>query len=355
MHKKKILLISRKYPPSVGGMQTYTRDLLNNLNNLYDVDAILLGGGQLNLLWFLPYAFLKSLLLNVRHRYSLVYSCDALLAPVVLFIKILFRVKVACTVHGLDITYPGFCYQKVIPPSVAHLDRVVCVSRNTLEECADRGIPRRLCVFIPNGINVDEYCLSKPHDECRRFLEKELGVDLDGKRVILTSGRLIARKGVDWFLMNVFPKLESNSLYFITGEGPSRSKIEHIIRQPVFSGRVMLLGRVGKELLKLLYNSADIFIMPNQKIKEDLEGFGIVALESSSCGTPVIANRVDGLEDAVLPGKTGWLVNYNDIDAFVQKIHDPRLTRQSVREQAVFFSWGNIIKKYCSIIEENHA
>ena len=59
--KKKILVISRKYPPSIGGMQAYSRSLVKNLSGIYDVFPVVLGKEQVHLIWFLPYAAIMAL------------------------------------------------------------------------------------------------------------------------------------------------------------------------------------------------------------------------------------------------------------------------------------------------------
>lgn len=351
--RKRILFISRKYPPSIGGMQTYTKNLVTRLKHIYDVDAILLGKGQAHLFWFLPYAFIMSIFLSAGKRYDIFYMGDALLAPLGLFLKKLFKGKAIVTVHGLDITYANRAYQRFIPKAVSKFDKVICVSRNTMEECRKRGIPSSICSFIPNGLNPDEYYLNIPREECIRRLEGALKIDLKDKKILLTAGRLVKRKGIDWFVKNVFSALGGNFIYLVCGKGPLKGKIEEIIENnKALDGRVALLGEVDGGILKLLYNCADIFIMPNQRLDGDAEGFGIVAIEAASCGVPVIANSVEGINEAVLEGKTGWLINQNSVDGFLEKIKNPALHRDAIKDASSIFSWENIIAGYRDIIEQ---
>lgn len=349
--RKRILFISRKYPPSIGGMQTYVKNLLINLEKMYDVDAILLRKNQWHLLWFLPYALIKSVFLSTKKQYDIFYMGDALLAPLGLLLKKLFNGKVIVTVHGLDITYANPVYQKLVPNAVSGFDKVICVSRNTMEECKKRGVPSSVCVFIPNGMDPDEHYLGISREECVKRLEDALNMNLNNKIILLTTGRLVMRKGVDWFVENVFLRLGNDFIYLICGKGPLKNRVGDIIKRHNLQGRVILLNEVGGGILKLIYNCADVFVMPNQRVKGDIEGFGIVAIESAGCGTPVVANNVDGLSEAVLNGKTGWLVEDNDVQKFLEKIENPGLDRSMVRQEAMVFSWHNIIEKYKSIIE----
>lgn len=354
MQKKKILFISRKYPPSIGGMEAYTKNLLDSLRPDYQIDTVLHGGNQLQLIWFLPAAFLRSLVLNLGSRYDLIYVCDSLLAPLGIALRALFKAKAFVTVHGLDITFPNPLYQRIIPPLVSRYDRVICVSRNTRKECEKRGIPPSICTVIPNGINISEYYLDTDRKQLRIKLQETIRMELKDKKIILTAGRLVARKGIGWFIENVLIKLDENFIYLIAGDGPLKKELENAIRKTGSQKKVKLLGRVEDGLLRLLYNSADIFVMPNRKIEGDPEGFGIVAIEAASCGTPVLASDIDGLSDAVLDGKTGWLIkDHAQADGFLEKIRNPRLQRGEVREWAKDFSWQRIAGRYREEIEKD--
>lgn len=346
MTERKILIISRKYPPSVGGMQAYAKNFIRHMERIYHVDKILLKGGQANLIWFLPYAFVKAIVLMLKNSYDVVYLCDGLLAPVGVMLKKIFRAKTAVTVHGLDVTYNGFLYQRVVPEAIKALDKVVCVSGNTMTECVKRGIKKEKCVVITNGIEPDEYNLETPPEECGRKLAGSLGGGLDGKKILVTVGRLIKRKGIDWFMANVMPRLGDEFVYLVAGDGPEDRHIMKVRNECGLGDRVRLLGRVSHETLKLLYNSAHAMVLPNQKIKHDPEGFGIVALEAASCGLPVIAGSVDGVSEAVLNGKTGWLIEDNDAGMFAEKIKVPGLIPRGIKKASEIFSWDNIIRQY---------
>ncbi len=343
---KKILMLSRKYPPSVGGMQVYARDFIEHMGGIYDVDKVVLGKGQGHLVWFLPYLFMSSFALNMTRDYDLVWLCDALLAPLGVALKKAFNVKVGVTVHGLDMTYDRFLYQSVVPGAVSRLDRVVCVSGNTREECLKRGVDGDRLSVIPNGIRPEGFKWEFSETEGKELLREAAGGDLGEKKVLLTVGRLIKRKGVDWFIENVMPRLEDDFVYLIAGAGPEYDNIAGTIKRCGLSGRVKLLGRVSDDLLKALYRFSYAMVLPNQRIERDPEGFGIVAIEAASCGLPVIANLVDGIGEAVLDGRTGWLVDYNDADLFIEKIKRSVLERSIVEKGSEAFYWPNIAGRY---------
>ena len=113
---------------------------------------------------------------------------------------------------------------------------------------------------------------------------------------------------------------------------PERGTIQKIVDRCNLQGRVLLLGEVSDEDRKLIYNASDIFIMPNITVPGDVEGFGIVALEAGSCGLPVVASNIQGLRDAVINGKTGYLVGEGDVEGFVSRITDMSLEKDQIRE-----------------------
>jgi glycosyltransferase involved in cell wall biosynthesis len=338
----KVLVISRKYPPQVGGMETYTVSLLKHLSGIYEVESVLLGKSQMNLVWFLPYALYRTAVSCAKKRCGAVYLCDALLAPLGVMIKKILGVKVFVTVHGLDMTYDRFFYQDVVPHCVAALDGVVCVSRNTLEESVKRGVPRSICRVITNGIEPGERLIPEG---------AVLPAFFEGKKVILTVGRLVKRKGVSWFIENVMPRLGEDFIYAVVGEGPEQDAIKASAHKAGQGDRVFLMGRISDDLLEKMYASAHALVMPNQRIKNDPEGFGIVAIQASGFGVPVVANKVDGICDAVIDGKTGWLIGYNDVSAFADKVLSPGLSRDGIRSAGRVFEWPGLIKEYKKVID----
>ncbi|MFC1826187.1 glycosyltransferase family 4 protein, partial [Thermodesulfobacteriota bacterium] len=188
-------------------------------------------------------------------------------------------------------------------------------------------------------------------DDLRRDLEKIVGVSLQNRTVLLTVGRLVRRKGVAWFAEQVMPQLDNSYSYLIVGDGPEYKNIQAVLERNKLNDRVFLLGRVSDETLKMIYNASDIFIMPNITVPDDIEGFGIAAIEAGSCGLPVVASNIQGIQDAVLDGMTGHLVEERDADGFLAKIEKMDLKKESVRSTVISkFDWKLIYRQYRNIL-----
>jgi glycosyltransferase involved in cell wall biosynthesis len=345
--KPEILFLSRNYPPQIGGLETYSYNLIKYVGRRHAVSKIVLGKPRKHLFWFLTYAVLKAVPIIRKESICRVHLCDGFLATAGVLLKSLVPVTVSVTVHGLDITFRNRFYQATIPPCVARLDKIVCVSRHTRKECVDRGIPADKIRVIPNGINPEDFQLLKSSDAERSELAKSLGIPMEGKTILLTVGRLVRRKGVAWFVRDVVSRLDDSLLYLIVGEGPEFARISSLVRESNLGSRVFLLGRAATELRNRLFHAADVFVMPNLEVDGDVEGFGIAAIEAGCCGLPVVASDVQGLKDAVIPGRTGYLVEAGNAGAFLAGIRKVNLSKEAVRSLVVkTFDWEKVSDRY---------
>jgi len=328
----KVLFITRKYPPQVGGMEQFSYGLIKNIQ--CDKSTVILNKKQIHLIWWLPYALVMGIIKSFGA--DIIHLGDAFLSPLGLIIKIISRKRVMVTVHGLDLTYKNWFYQKINIGALKYLDKIICVSASTKQECLKRGIDENKLIVIPNGIDVN----------C--FAETKHAASLQKHKTLLTVGRLVKRKGVEWFIKEVMPKLYKNIKYLVVGTGP---ELENIITV-IADDRVELLGRVSDEKLKELYNTADLFVMPNIKVKGDREGFGIVAIEAASVGLPVVASNIEGIKDAIIDKKNGFLVESKNIEQYVRTINlllNSNLdnVKQQIKKYTVDnYSWDVVCEHY---------
>ncbi len=342
-HSMKVLFITRAYPPSIGGMQTFARDFYENYRRHGEIDLVANPGGRKNLIGFL----LKACFYIVAHarEYDIIHVYDAVMAPLVPIIRLFSRAKVSFTVNGLDIVYPRFGYQKVIPFFLKRADKVIAISKYTMGQCETRGIPEERLRAIPIGVEVEHPGACT--DAAVSALLDKFNINAEGRRFLLTVGRLVKRKGHGWFISEVLAKLPEDYVYLIAGVGPESSSVNKLIRELCLTDRAYLLGAVSEEEKVCLYRLADLFVMPNIHVPGDQEGFGIVLLEASIHGLPVVASNMEGIADAVVDGMTGRLVQEKDAHAFVEAIRDPGIDRSTVASTVESrFGWQNIIQMY---------
>ena len=162
--KHKILFITKNYPPKIGGLETFSYNLIREFEKHYDVSKVVLTGSNINLIWFVPYSLFISLYLAWKHSIRYIHLCDASLSPIGMILKLSLGVHVSVSIHGLDITYKNSIYQMLIPRCVARLDKIISVSRAARNDGQHRKIPAQKCVVIPNGIRPNELYLSDSID-----------------------------------------------------------------------------------------------------------------------------------------------------------------------------------------------
>lgn len=229
-------------------------------------------------------------------------------------------VRTAAIVHGLDVTTPFPPYQWFVPKVFGALDLVLPVSRATGEACTQRGLPERKLQVVPNGIDPDRFRPPESRAQRRRNLTDALGSLPDDALLLCSVGRQVKRKGFEWFIEHVMPKLPGDVHYWLAGDGPEHDAIQSAIDRNGLNGRVRLLGRVTDTELAHLYRGADLFVMPNIPVPGDMEGFGVVMLEAGQCGTPAVAARLEGIRDVITDGVNGHLVEPEAPEGFVEAI-----------------------------------
>jgi phosphatidylinositol alpha-1,6-mannosyltransferase len=177
----------------------------------------------------------------------------------------------------------------------------------------------RMRRIVP-GVNVTEF--SPANAVAGNQLRTDLGW-MD-RPVIVCVSRLMARKGQDE-LIRALPQVHRtspNASLIIVGEGPYRKDLEGLVKKLHLEEFVHLTGKVSQTDLPKWYAAGDIFAMPCRTRVGgwDVEGLGIVFLEGSATGLPVIVGDSGGAVDAVLHGETGFLVDGNNTNEIAQRI-----------------------------------
>jgi phosphatidylinositol alpha-1,6-mannosyltransferase len=178
-------------------------------------------------------------------------------------------------------------------------------------------------VRIAPGIDVEHF---SPVDSSK--LRKEL--NLEGKKVIVSVGRLVHRKGQDHLIQSLpeIVKRVPEAHLLMVGKGPYLDHLAKLVAVNKLENHVSFIGRIQYAELPQFICAGDVFAMPSRSRFGGLEveGLGIVYLEASACGLPVIAGESGGAPDAVIEGVTGLVVdgtnNTEITDAIVSLLND---------------------------------
>lgn len=151
-------------------------------------------------------------------------------------------------------------------------------------------------------------------------IKEQYGISDD--RVILTVGRLVPKKNHDHVLRALPEVLQKipNLKYLIVGSGPEEAQLKEVARQLGISKQVIFTGAIEHASLPPYYCLSNVFVMPSCVVADNFESFGIVFIEASACGKPVIGSKTGGISDAVVDGVTGLLVEPNDVKEIAQTL-----------------------------------
>jgi len=166
---------------------------------------------------------------------------------------------------------------------------------------------------LPSGVDAGLFRPGTGREEIRRRH------GLGERPVVVCVSRLVPRKGQD-MLVRVLPALRRRvpgTALLLVGGGAYRRDLERLAREVDVAEHVTFTGSVPWEELPAHYAAGDVFAMPCRSRLGGLEveGLGIVYLEASAAGLPVVAGRSGGAPDAVLDGRTGCVVDGTDVDA----------------------------------------
>lgn len=260
---------------------------------------------------------------------------------------LLFKIPYVVSLRGGDV--PGFrpydfgTYHHLIAPLLRHVwknARAVVANSIGLRAMALNFEPRYTIKIIPNGVNVDRYTPSAT----RNWNTPRL----------LFVGRFVHQKGLDLLLPALGQLTDLPWDFTAIGDGPQREALEAFAARLGIAERIHFLGWQRDGELEKHYRESNLFVLPSRH-----EGMPNVVLEAMASGLPVLATRIAGSEELILPGITGELVPPEDVPALVaalrQLMTDAGLRRRlgSAGRQRVegAFNWSNVAQRYLSLLQ----
>lgn len=214
------------------------------------------------------------------------------------------------------------------------------------------GANQAIMHTVPCGIDLEIF---KPAD--REESRRKLGLPLDGP-VLVWVGRLEKLKGVD-ILISALAQLDCSDFTLLIVGGDERA---HALKAELqaqaaaagIGGNIRWVGAVAHDDLAAYYSAADVCVVPSY-----YESFGLVAIESMACGTPVVASRVGGLVSTVEDGVTGYLIPWRCPEPFAEKVevllHNPELRTnfsRAARASVERYRWSAVGSEVAGVYGE---
>ena len=273
---------------------------------------------------FLWHATHQSLRITREKKFDLVIGGSGLVAPVLWLLQKLKGINSSCFIHGLDLVVINTLYQTLFVPCIRHLGGVICNSSNTARIATSKGVhSNKICVINP-GVETNTPIAPK---SALKNMSK-----IGGHPIVLSAGRLIKRKGILPFVEHCLPKVVEeipNVRFVVIGgeptnaikkEQPVTETILDAARRQNIENNIVMLGKTDDKILLSAYAEAEVFVFPLIDVPGDIEGFGMVALEAAAQGLPTVAFDCGSVSDAVIDGKTGWLIEPDNYDAMAKTI-----------------------------------
>lgn len=362
---EKALLISRNLPPLIGGMERLMLETAKILSKHYQLSIIGPRGSKAYFgekvkvyqlpsspIVFIPASLLLAVWLTTTRKCKLVIGGSGVMAPAVVAATSISNARSAIFLHGLDIIANNVIYQRLFVPAQRHINLVIANSTNTKNLAISKGIKEGHIKIIHPGTSLP----TVDRNEARRRLSEQY--HLDGKKLMLSVGRITPRKGLKEFVQHALPLIcnaQPNSLLIVAGDHPENGlkksadlpkQIAAISQELGLSDHILFLGNISDEELSRCYAAADCLIFPLIEIPGDVEGFGMVAIEAAAHGTPTIAFNTGGISDAINEGDSGHLIptgNYKLLaDAVLSSITtDSPIKANKCIDFAKNFHWDN--------------
>ncbi len=364
MNKKNILLITSEFPPQPGGIGNHAFNLANHLQkNHFSVTVITDNrspNGQEEQLFDSSNSFttkrikvtkprdimyFKRILAafsEIKRSYIIIASGKFPLWITALF-SFFYKRKYIAVLHGTEVNFSSVLKRETTNFSLKRFTTIIAVSNFTKSLVSHLSLKN--IRVIPNGIS-----LSVP----RNSPEKQL---LKGKPVLITVGNVTNRKGQlnvikalpD--LLKDFPEIHYHCVGLPTEK-------ETFLKEATRLGvekHITFHGRVSEAKLREFLQESDIFVMlSNTTNTGDVEGFGIAILEANYFGKPAIGSLGCGIEDAIDDGKTGFLIDKNNSEAFLNAINtilkEYPVFSKNAKQWATHHNWDRIILKYLDVI-----
>jgi len=362
------LIVTRNFPPDVGGMQSLMGGLSESLLNHgpvkvftfeypnsknYDDKSTMSIERIKGIKLFRKYRkanLVNSFMLSNTNIRALI--ADHWKSLEIIRTENIRKTKTFCLLHSKEINHEvGSSLNKRVIKSTNNADFIIANSNFTKNLAIKVGInPSKISVIFPG--------VQKPNiiDNISKIKAEKIFYSAFPK--IITVSRLDKRKGHDKILMLIknlkskFPKIK----YVSIGFGKEEENLIKLIKELGLENQVTFLKDIDSKLKKALISEANLFLMPSRIEKKSVEGFGISFIEAASYGVGSIGGKDGGASDAISHNKTGLICDGNDLNSIYDSVikffknDDFIKFGKNAKEFSEQFHWDKVVKNYLKLI-----
>ncbi len=375
----RVALVGDEYYPDIGGASHYAFELSLKLVKL-GIEPVMITHahpGQLEeeeiagvrikrvkgLVLNNPHRAASPLLFHRCHKYiqdgkfDVVHGLDIYSSMAQMAVCFAHRHRIPCviTCHTVVDSPFSIFLQRPIGLALSKSDRLIAVSQAAARFSHLLGFPEKRITVVPNGVDLS--CFNGEVDAF--LMREELGIG--DEPLIVTASRLIKRKNPE-LLISAFAKVLKDvpdAKLVIAGSGREKDNLSRKIRSLNITNSVFMVGGLAKEKVAQLMAAADIFALPSE-----VESFGLVLLEASAAGVPVVCSNSGGVPEVFQDGFNALLYPPGDDNAMAKAIicliQDRKLAKKisaNAVETAGRFTWEmaaeRTLRVYEEVVQEN--
>ena len=358
------LIITRSFPPEIGGMQNLMGGLTKSLSKYYMIKVFAdyhpnnktydeltsfsierVGGIKI----FRKYR--KAHLIN-----AYIKNNKNIKGIIVDHWKSLELIKTnkkkICLIHSKEINHPKRSYLNNRALKVLNnVDHIISNSQFTKQLAQNNGINSDLITVINPGVDslsdIDE-----------KILKETESLLKDNTPRLITVSRYDKRKNHEKIIMSLrnLKQLYPKIIYISIGDGEEEDNIKKLAKELDLTNQIIFLKGISADIKNALLSKSDIFVMPSIIYKKSVEGFGIAFVEAAQYGVPSIGGKDGGASDAIDHEKTGLICDGNDLDAVYSSINSMLENKKyleygrAAKKNSIKFNWDNIIEEYKKIL-----
>ena len=357
------LIVTRSFPPELGGMQNLMWGLANELSKHYMIKVF--ADYQDNHKIFdeqvsfsiervsgikLLRKYRKAQLVNEYIRENKV---DAIIADHWKSLELIkTNKKKICLINSKEINHEKRSnLNKRVLDVLNNVDTVIANSEFTKNLAIKIGVDEERIIVINPGVNPAEDLNKKTTDKVENLLKHK-------SPRLITVSRYDKRKNHEKIIMALrnLKQIYPDIIYICVGHGDEEENIKKLVTELDLDEQVMFFKDISNELKNSLVAQSNIFVMPSIIYKKSVEGFGIAFIEAAQYGIPSLGGKDGGAADAIDHGKTGLIGDGNDLDAIYSSINSMLENKKyleygkAAKENSVKFKWNKIIEKYKKVL-----
>ena len=357
------LIVTRSFPPEIGGMQNLMWGLARELSKNYMIkvfadyqenhklfdEQVSFSIERVGGIKFLR-KYRKSQLINEFIKENKVEGVIADHWKSLELLKT--SKKKICLIHGKEINHKkGTPLNKRFLGVLNNTEIIVANSKFTKNLAISLGVQQNKIFIINPGVDQVQKLDKQILDKVENLLKHK-------SPRLITVSRFDKRKNHEKIMMALrnLKQIYPNIVYICIGYGDEEENIRKLVAELNLQAQVMFFKDISNNLKNSLVAKSNIFVMPSIIHKKSVEGFGIAYIEAAQYGVPSLGGKDGGASDAIDHLKTGLICDGNELDEVYSSINSMLENNKYIeygkaaKENSIKFQWSRIIEKYKKIL-----